>query len=109
MLDQLNFALIISFLKDIISEDKINIYSKIFIVDNTIPELMLVLQLFHLYVFNLWWFEALFCVFKPHFISYSENISHLFHTEKLSWFLRIFSQTALDFQIFFLKGYLFHY
>ena len=71
MRDKLIFVLVVSFLNDIIFDGKINIYSKIFIVDNTIPELMLVLKLFHLYVFNLWWFEALLCVFKPHFISYS--------------------------------------
>ena len=70
-LDQYNLVLAIAFLNDIISDDKISVYSKIFIVDNTIPELMLVLKLFHLYVFDLWWFEALLCVFKPHFISYS--------------------------------------
>ena len=84
MLDQLNFVLVISLLNDIIPNDKINIYSKICIVDDTIPEPMLVLKLFHLYVFNLWWFEMFLCVFKPHFISYSYNISHLFHTMKLS-------------------------
>ena len=71
MLDQYNFVLVIAFLNDIISDDKISVYSKIFIVDNTTPELMLVLKLFQLYVFNLWWFETLLCVFKPHFISYS--------------------------------------
>ena len=71
MLDQLNFVLVISFLNDIIADDKINIYLKMFLADNTIPELSLVLRLFHLYVFNLWWFKKLLCVFKPHFISYS--------------------------------------
>ena len=71
MLDHLNFVLVISCLNDIIPDDKINIYSKIFIVDNTIPELILVLKLFHFYVFNLWWFKKLLCVFKLHFISYS--------------------------------------
>ena len=53
MLGQLNLVLVIYFLNDIITE-KINTYSKIFIVDDTIPELMLMLKLFHLYVFNLW-------------------------------------------------------
>ena len=71
MLDQLNFVLVISFLNDIIPDDKINIYLKIFLADNTIPELSLVLKLFHLYVFNLRWFKKLLCVFKPHCISYS--------------------------------------
>ena len=71
MLDQLNFVLVLSFLNDIIPDDKINIYSKIIIVDDTIPELMLVVKLFHLYVFNFWWSETLLCVLKPHFISYS--------------------------------------
>ena len=70
-LDQYKLVLAIAFLNDIISDDKISVYSKIFIVDNTIPEHMLVLKLFHLYVFNLWWFKTLLCVFKPHFISYS--------------------------------------
>ena len=70
-LDQYNLVLAIAFLNDIISDDKISVYSKIFIVDNTTPELMLVLKLFQLYVFNLWWFETLLCVFKPHLISYS--------------------------------------
>ena len=71
MLDQLNFVLVLSFLNDIIPDDKINIYSKIIIVDDTIPELMLVVKLFHLYVFNFWRSETLLCVLKPHFISYS--------------------------------------
>ena len=71
MRGQLNFVLVISLFNDIIPVDKINIYSKIFIVDDTIPELTLLLKLFHSYVFNLWWFEMLFCVFKPQFISYS--------------------------------------
>ena len=51
MLDQLNFVLVISFFNDIIHVDKINIYSKIFIVDDTIPELTLLLKLFHLHFF----------------------------------------------------------
>ena len=91
MLDQLNFILVLSFLNDVISDDKINIYSKIIIVDDTIPALMLVLKLFHLYVFNFWLSETLLCVLKPHFISYSYNISLLFHTKKLSKLLMIFS------------------
>ena len=78
MLGQLNLVLVIYFLNDIIP-DKITTYSKIFIVDDTIPELMVVLKLLHLYVFNLWWFETLFCVFKPHFISYSYNMSDLLY------------------------------
>ena len=51
MLDQLNFVLVISFFNDIIHVDKINIYSKIFIVDDTIPKLTLLLKLFHLHFF----------------------------------------------------------
>ena len=68
MLDQNNFVLVLSFINHILSDDKINFYSEIFIADNTIPALLLVLKLFHLYLFNLWWFEMLF-MFKPHFIS----------------------------------------
>ena len=71
MLYLLNFDLVTSFLNDIIPDDKIYIYSKIFIVDNTIPELMLILKLFHMYMINLRWFKTSLCVFKPHFISYS--------------------------------------
>ena len=59
MLNRLNFVLVISFFNDIIPVDKINIYSKIFVVDGTIFEITLLLKLFHLYVFNLWWFEML--------------------------------------------------
>ena len=69
MLDQLNFVLVISFFNDIIHVDKINIYSKIFIVDDTIPEVTLLLKLFHLHLFYLWWFEMLLCGYKPYFIS----------------------------------------
>ena len=47
MLDQLNFVLVISFFNDIVHVHKINIYSKIFIVDDTMPELTLLLKLFH--------------------------------------------------------------
>ena len=43
MLDQLNSFLVISFFNDIIHVDEINIYSNIFIVDDTIPELTLLL------------------------------------------------------------------
>ena len=75
LLEQLKFALVI-FLNCIIP-NKINTYSKIFIVNDSVPELMLVFKLFHLYVFKLWCFETLICVFKPHFISYSQNMSHL--------------------------------
>ena len=71
MLDQLNFVLAISSFNYIIPVDKINIYSKIFTVDDTTPELTLLLKLFHLYVFNFWWFEMLLFVFTPHFIGYS--------------------------------------
>ena len=53
MLDQLNFVLVILFLNDIIPDDKINIYSKTFLANNTIPEVLLVFKLFHWYVFNL--------------------------------------------------------
>ena len=59
MLEQLNFLLVISFFNDIIHVDNINIYSKIFIVDDTIPELTLLLKLFHAHFFYLWWFEML--------------------------------------------------
>ena len=69
MMDQLNFVLVISFFNDIIYVDKINIYSKIFIVDDTIPELTLLLKMFHLDLFYLWWFKMLLYVYKPHFIS----------------------------------------
>ena len=106
MLDQLNFVLIILFLNDIIPDDKINIYSKTFLANNTIPELVLVFKLFHWYVFNLWWFKNLLCVFKSHFISYSYNISHPFHTEKISGFLRIFFQTDTRFSNIFSEGLL---
>ena len=57
MLDQLNFVLEILFFNDIISVRKINIYQKVFIVDDTIPEITMLLKLSRLYVFNLWWFE----------------------------------------------------
>ena len=40
-----------------------------FIPDDTIPELMLLLKPFHYYVFDVWWLEMLLCVLKPHFIS----------------------------------------
>ena len=106
MLDQLNFVLVILFLNDIIPDDKINIYSKTFLANNTIPELVLVFKLFHWYVFNLWWFKNLLCVFKPHFISYSQNISHPFHTEKMSGFLRIFFQIDTRFSNIFSEGLL---
>ena len=69
MIDQLNFVLVISFFNDIIYVDKINIYSKIFIVDDTIPELTLLHKLFHLHLLFLWLFEMLLSVYKPHFIS----------------------------------------
>ena len=71
MLDQLNFVLAIPFFNDIIHVDKINTFSKIFIVDDTLPELTLLLKLFYLDLFYLWWFEMLLCLHKPHFISYS--------------------------------------
>ena len=109
MLGHLTFVLVKSFLNDIISDDKTNIDSKIFIVDNTIPELMLVLKLIHLDVLNLWWFKTLLCVFKPHFISYSYNISHLFNTAKLSNFKESSHKLTFDFKLFFLKSYLLHY
>ena len=65
MLDQLNFVWVKSFFNNIIHVDKINFYSKISIVDDTIPELTLLLKLFHLHLFYLWWFEMLLCVHKP--------------------------------------------
>ena len=69
MLDQLNFVLVIPFFNDIVHVDKISIYSKIFILDDTIPELTLLLKQFHLHLFYLRWFKMLLCVYKLHFIS----------------------------------------
>ena len=70
MLDQLNFAYVISFFNDIIHVEKINIYSKISIVDDTIPELTLLLKLFHFPFFSFAVVWNLALCHKPHFISF---------------------------------------